>query len=613
VRGARSNVQSLAQTLEQTSGDLEGLRKSEEKYRHLYESAPVGIFRTTIDGARVLLGNEAAAAMFGYSSVEEFLEHCKPAEVYVHPENRTALIEALRIDGQVADFEILVSRADGSRKYLSLTGRIDTEVGYLEGALLDVTARKRAERELKDSHLFLQTVMDTIPNPLFYKDGSGLLRHVNSAYETFLGTKRSEVLGRSPAALLPPEVARDWEAYSQSLLGSEGEAIIRFDTWLRTQGGSLRNVVVQEGLVKDSAGKRLGLVGVLTDITEMKRIETDLREAWATYRTIFDNALDGIFTTTAEGRFVRANAAMARLLGYDTKEELTNSITDMATQVYAKPGQRLEVLGRLQEDGTLLHHEVEVLRKDGSRLWVSLSLRGIFAEDGALIRVEGVATDVSERKRVDAELTHRALSDPLTGLPNRAAFEREFERMLALAKRSGQQVGVLFMDLDGFKPINDTYGHQTGDELLRAVGVRLKSRLRVSDIAARIGGDEFGVLLWNVSGEETMERIAQEIIDSVNEPVGLDACECQVGVSIGGSLYPRHGDNQRVLIRRADEAMYEVKQSGKNTFRLASELPGDSPESASLSARESGPEGAASGEEDDIGSPDGEFMLRPIE
>lgn len=541
---------------------------AESFFRRIYESSSVGIFRTTVDGDRVLLGNEAAAAMFGYASVAEFLDRCRPEQAYAEPGQRELLLETLHAHGHVDGFEILVARPDGSRKVLALAASLDAESGTVEGAVLDITARRRAERELQDSHLFLQTVMDTIPNPLFYKDGRGQFRHVNSAFEQFLGHGRREVLGRTPGDLVPPEVAADWMQRSEALLAG-GAGVHRFDTWIRTRGGARRDVVVQEGLVADSAGKHLGLVGVITDVTDLKRIESDLREAWATYRNIFDNAVDGIFTTTAEGRFVRANAAMARILGYDSPDELVRGVTDLASQVYASPDKRMEVLGRMQEEGVLRGHEVEVLRRNGSRIWLSLSLRAIRDEDGALVRVEGVATDVSERRREVAELAQRALTDPLTGLPNRVAFEREFERMLAQARRSGQTVGVLFMDLDGFKPVNDTHGHQTGDELLRVLGERLRERLRVSDMASRIGGDEFGVLLWNVSGAQTMERIAHEIIDALNKPVDLEACRCEVGVSVGGSLFPAHGVSPRELISRADQAMYRVKQQGRNHFLLA--------------------------------------------
>ncbi len=360
----------------------------------------MGIFRTSVDGERVLLANEAAATMFGYASVAEFLERCRPAEAYAEPGQREALLEALAARGRVEDFEIFVTRPDGRRKALARTASLDAEHGTIEGAVLDITARRRAERELQDSHLFLQTVMDTIPNPLFYKDGRGQFRHVNSAFEQFLGHGRREVLGRTPGDLVPPEVAADWMERSEALLAG-GAGVHRFDTWLRTRGGTRRDVVIQEGLVADSAGKHLGLVGVITDVTDLKRIESDLREAWATYRNIFDNAVDGIFTTTAEGRIV-------------------------------------EVLGRMQEEGVLRGHEIEVLRRDGSRTWLSLSLRAIRAEDGALARIEGVATDVSERRREVAELAEGALTDPLTGLPNRVASQRKFERLLAQARRSGR-------------------------------------------------------------------------------------------------------------------------------------------------------------------------------
>lgn len=565
----KNSGSAFEQRLRDSEKRYQDLRRSEEKFRHLYEAAPVGILCLMVDGSRALMGNEAAARMFGYESVDEFLAECRPKDIYADPDQYLELVDALNREGRVEGYEITIRRPDGKQKILSLWAHIHVDEGCMEGAVVDVTAERLAQRELRDGHLFLQAVMDTLPNPVFYKDRAGRIRHVSRAFEEFMGQGKSSVLGKPATELVPEQAREQWEEADQRLMAASGAAMQRFDSWVRTRGGGQRDVVVQEGLVSDSKGNNIGIVGVLTDVTEFKRVERNLRDAEATYRNIFLNSAQGIFSTTPEGRFVQANPALARQLGYDSSKDLIERVTDIAQQIYANPNQRDLLLAAIERDGEVHGQEIQVVTREGERLWMSLSMRPVLDADGNTVRLEGVASDITDRKASENELTRLATTDGLTNLPNRFLFEKSLERMLAQAKRSGQRLAVLFMDLDKFKAVNDTHGHQVGDELLVQVADRIRARLRESDMAARLGGDEFGILLWNPADREVVRAMAEDIVRDVGQPLELSVGEVHVGVSIGGSFYPEHGDDARTLVKAADDAMYAVKEAGRNGFRFA--------------------------------------------
>jgi len=564
----RGSGMAFEQRLRDSEKRYQDLRRSEEKFRHLYEAAPVGIVRLKVDGSQVLMANAAAAEMFGYPSEAEMLDQCRPKEVYAEPDQHLELVDALNREGRVQGFELMIRRPDGHKKILSLWAHIHADQGCLEGALVDITAARLAERELRDGHLFLQAVMDTLPNPVFFKDRTGHIRHVNRAFEEFLGMGRASILGKPGRELTPDETREQWAEVDQRLMEASGAAMQRFESWVRTRSGGRREVLVQEGLVSDSRGQSIGIVGVFTDVTELKRVEKSLREAEETYRNIFENSGQGIYTTTPDGRFLQVNPALARLLGYAGPQEMVEEVEDIAKQVYANANQRDLLLAALRRDGEVQAQEIELKRRDGETIWVAMSVKAITDGEDRMVRLEGMVADITDRKAAETELTRRATTDGLTGLPNRFLFERSLERMLAQAKRSGQKLAVLFMDLDKFKIVNDTHGHQVGDELLIKVAERIQGRLRESDMAARFGGDEFGVLLWNPTDRTVVERIAGEIVAAVGQPVELSVGEVSVGVSIGGSIFPEHGEEPRTLLKCADDAMYAVKEGGRNGFKL---------------------------------------------
>lgn len=435
-------------------------------------------------------------------------------------------------------------------------------------------AAREELRRLEERHGFLQSMLDAMPNPFFYKSPDGRYRLLNRAFEDMLDTDAEALLGKTVYDVSPNKLARVYEAMDKPLFESRGPAAQRYEHLVHTRTGP-RNVVFSKESVFDEGGANLGLVGVVTDVTGLKEAKAELRRAEERFRDIFMNAAEGIFTSTPDGRFVDVNPAMARMLGYASPEELLAEVTDVEKQVWADGEDRRRMLDRLAAEGVINGMEMEAQRKDCSRVWLSLSLRAMFDGEGRLERIQGLAADVSERKHFELKLRRMATTDSLTSLPNRAQYEAALERMLAQARRSGEKVAVMYLDLNGFKAINDVYGHVVGDSLLVQVADRMRSRLRESDLAARIGGDEFAVLLWNVSSQDSAEAVGRDLARTLSREYVCGGVPCEVGASIGAALYPDDGEGVHELMDRADKAMYVVKGAGASGFAFASDVVGE--------------------------------------
>lgn len=304
-------------------------------------------------------------------------------------------------------------------------------------------------------------------------------------------------------------------------------------------------------------------------VNKRKKAEAALRRAEETYRSIFENAMEGIFQATPGGELITANQAMAAMLGYASPTALVRAVNIHKRRLFADPGQWDSLSGLVTEKGEITGRETELLCKDKSRIWALISAKALYDPRGRPDRIQGVVADITDRKMREMALRRQATHDELTGLQNRVLLGDTLSHMLAQAERTGERLAVLYIDLDSFKQVNDEYGHHRGDELLRQTADRLRARLRESDRAARVGGDEFVVLLWNPAGIQEVEKVARELNASLNRPYDLgEGIVCNVTASIGGSLYPRDGKDPDDLVRLADAAMYKAKQSDKGGFRM---------------------------------------------
>ena len=214
--------------------------------------------------------------------------------------------------------------------------------------------------------------------------------------------------------------------------------------------------------------------------------------------------------------------------------------------------------------------EITAVRKNGEQFPMELSASEMVL--GGERYFIGIVRDITERKLTEEKIMHMAQHDYLTGLPNRALFLDRLEQAIALAQRGNYKNAVLFLDLDGFKQVNDKLGHDVGDLLLHGVAERLKRTVRISDTVARVGGDEFTIVLNNIGTDENVSIVAKKIIDDLSEPFYLKGQYCQVGCSIGIAIFPEDAEDSAALLKQADKAMYLSKQTGKNTYKFYSDI-----------------------------------------
>ncbi|MEW5769551.1 MAG: EAL domain-containing protein [Pseudomonadota bacterium] len=303
-------------------------------------------------------------------------------------------------------------------------------------------------------------------------------------------------------------------------------------------------------------------------------------EEW--YRLLVNISPDVIYTLDAVGRFTFFNDSVQRILGYGPGELIGQDYL-----VIVPPGETDNARYRLNERRTgeraTRNHELRLRRKDDlltglaasakdNHVVVELSAMGMYRAqtDGQkeFLGTYGVARDISERKRAQETITHQAYHDQLTSLPNRTLFNDRLGQAMVQAKRHGQNMAVMFLDLDRFKVVNDTLGHPVGDSLLQAVAQRLKACLREGDTLSRIGGDEFMLLLPHIRSRDNAVFIAEKILAALKSPFHIDSHEIFIGVSIGIALYPEDGDSRETLIKHADIAMYHAKDHGRNNFKF---------------------------------------------
>lgn len=320
--------------------------------------------------------------------------------------------------------------------------------------------------------------------------------------------------------------------------------------------------------VYDSQGAVSAIEGLIHDVTSRKEAEQGLREAERRYRGLFDNALEGIFRTTMEGRYLGANPALANIYGFDSPDELIATLQNIGSQLYVDPERREEFMRIITSRGSVSGFESQVYRKNGEVIWISENARVIVEDDGRLQGYEGTVEDITDRKLYQSRIEQQANFDPLTGLANRSLLQDRLKQAILTAANYNTRLAVAFVDLDRFKFINDSLGHHVGDELLKTMAARLNACVQERDTVARLGGDEF-VLLLNSSGSaDEVRAVLERMLAAVTQPWMTEHGEYQITCSIGVALYPEDGADAQTLLKHADSAMYRAKDSGRSNFQF---------------------------------------------
>jgi diguanylate cyclase (GGDEF)-like protein/PAS domain S-box-containing protein len=308
-------------------------------------------------------------------------------------------------------------------------------------------------------------------------------------------------------------------------------------------------------------------------VTNLKQIKGELERSQNQLQSIIRNVMDGIITINERGEIEGFNPAAEDVFGYTQQEVMGKNVSLLMPE--PDRGSHDGYINRYVSTGHshvlgVRGREVKAVRKNGEEFPMELSASEMML--GGHRYFIGIMRDITERKRAELKISHLAHYDYLTDLPNRALFLDILNHSVQLAKRNESKVAAMFLDLDGFKKINDTLGHDAGDLLLKEVSKRLKLSVRSADTVARVGGDEFVLVLDNIGSEENARSVANKLIAALAQPFELKGQSCHVGGSIGIALYPDDSQDATELVKQADEAMYLAKQSGKNNSKFYREL-----------------------------------------
>jgi diguanylate cyclase (GGDEF)-like protein/PAS domain S-box-containing protein len=551
---------------EQRRAEL-ALRESEARFRTIFQEAGMGIVVCNIDGTVIDI-NPAFQSMTGYSLDElkgRQLKHLTHPDEVEETWRRFVGLVAGQSDSYTISKRYLTR--SGEEMWVNVTVTAVTDQNgkplYTISMVEDITERKFAQDAVAQSNDFMQALIDALPSPLFFTDPHGRLQLINSAFRERFAQGKRGLLGEHLSAAAPAELAQASHDLAAELLTLGDRAAGRAQCRIDAHGGE-RDLILDEASLFDG-NDVVGMVGVLSDVTELKELERALRLAEETYRTIFENAIEGIFQISPRGEFLNVNPAMARIMGYSSPVELIAGVAE-AWEIFVDPDDFQTLLDTLIGEGSATGMDMRVMRKDGQTIWLSLSATAIRDDGGTILRFEGLAEDVTERKQAELALTRKATHDDLTDIPNRYLFRKSLAQLVDMAERTGAELALFYLDLNDFKTINDTHGHQTGDALLKEVATRLKGRLRRSDIVARLGGDEFALILEGVGDRDKLAAIAKNLIDAIAQPFELNGVTARIGVSIGVASYPRNASTPQELVRRADMAMYRAKNAPDSAY-----------------------------------------------
>jgi diguanylate cyclase (GGDEF)-like protein/PAS domain S-box-containing protein len=551
----------------------EALRDSEERYRSAFDDAAIALGIATLDG-RLLRVNAAHCELLGYRADEligiDVRRLIHPADLSTTNDLRERLLA-----GTIRSYreERRYIHKDGHIVWglvnLSITRDAEGNPLTVLAQVQDITDRKLAEEALRESEEYFRSTFDDAGIAMGVSDLNLRLLRVNRPLCEMLGYSEAELLAVEMSLLMHPDC---WEAHERwridLLVGRT--SIQQTERRFLHKEGHIVWGLVNLSLVHDSDGQPRYFLSQIQNITDRKRIEESLRESEELFRGAFAWSPVGITLSTPDGRYIRVNQAFCEMLGYSeaqmldlTYEQITHLDDLIENRTYR---QRLL-------DGEIDHFQIEKRYRHaaGHAVWALLSVAMVRDSQGEPLYVIGQAQDISDRKALEARLTHQAFHDSLTGLPNRALLHDRIEHALERARRNGETIAVIFMDLDGFKAVNDSWGHATGDELLIAIGQRLRGWVRAGDTVARLGGDEFTILLEDIHTLEEATRIADRIIAGLETPIRVDGRNLRVRASLGIAFNRPPDLAPNDLLRHADIALYRAKHAGGSQYTIYDE------------------------------------------
>lgn len=545
-------------------------------FRGVFEGTPVGINLTDVRG-RVLTTNHAFGRMLGYSQAEL---RAKTFDSITHPDDRErdrALFHEL-LGGKREFYRIekRYVRPDGRIVWVRLSvSLIRDEAGVAQftvGVAEDITDRKAAETALRQSEARYRQLFENARDIVFTVDMDGKFTSINRAAEDVSGYTREEACAMHFTQVVAPE---DAATVQQMIADMRGRRHSRtYELRLARKHGEPVLLELSTQLIVDD-GRPIGVQGMGRDITTRRRAEELLRESERRFSSAFEHSPIGVALVGLDGRWLRVNRALCTLLGYSEEALVSAKFQDITHPDDLEADLELAQQLLSGEAGTC-ETEKRYFHQSGRLVWVRLTVSLVSHFDGTPWYFIAQVQDITEQKRAQEALRtllqqqaasmeameYATTHDSLTDLVNRTLFMDRLHHSIMSARRQRTTFALILLDLDGFKSINDTYGHEAGDTCLVEVAQRLRRVVRGSDTVARLGGDEFVILLWG-AGEEVARQVVAKLQTLVTKPIEMGGREVSVGVSAGVSIFPGDGNDAHTLLHHADMAMYASKRRAR--------------------------------------------------
>ncbi|MEW6594247.1 MAG: diguanylate cyclase [Thermodesulfobacteriota bacterium] len=555
--------------------ELLDLRRHREM---LLDNVSDGIMEVAHPSGKVLYANRQAAVLL--DQPEEMLLGRQLANLF--PEGLQGVVQ------QVIASALPQRRMNGGEKVVPFKGRLLALSALLPGGvagdtllffLRDVTAVTQGEEAAQSVTLLLDQIFNSSSDGKLVLDLNGHIVRMNSAYQKMFHVEEQEEGLLQCCNLSPGPRCHTADCSLHRIL--QGEERVEFEEEKRSAGGEVVPVQIVAVPLRDHEGRLIGVVENFRDISERRRNDQAMRQSSERFRAIFDNTLVGILFATADRVIADVNDRAASVLGYTREELLGESLAmlHLSPAHFERFGS--EILSRMDGKG-LIQMEYQLRRKDGTPVWASLSGKVVTLSDlgpGML----WVADDLSRRKQIEEDqrqiieelrqmqeaLRTQSIRDPLTGLYNRRYMEESLQREISKARRQAASLVLFMLDLDHFKQVNDTYGHVTGDWVLRKLGEIIRHSIREEDIACRYGGEEFVVIFPNIPAEDARRR-AEDLRATVEQHLVIEQMGQHLGgvtISIGIAMH-QPGMDRETLLREADHALYRAKKEGRNRVVL---------------------------------------------
>lgn len=551
----------------------ERLRKSERQLADAQELAHVGSFEWEIDTNEVTWSDELFR-IYGLkprqfeATYEAFLER-------VHPDDRKKIDDTIRRTVQTGEpfqMEERIVRPDGTIRVLESRGRLVTEKRLI-GVCRDVTDLRAAEHEREEharrehearrsaeaAHAEVREILERVTDAFVALDRNWRYIYVNQRAAEIFGRDRDSLIGKHIWTEFPEGVGQPFHvAYEKAMATQQPitieEYYLPWDKWL-------------ENRIYPSPN---GLAIYFQDVTERRRKEDELREANERLVRTEQFSLVMVAHISADGHWLKLPTMLANLLGY-SEEELAAKDVESIIHPDDLQDDRMHRDRIIRGESRSEDIEMRLVRKDGGIVWVYLNCSGVYDADGQLTHFIVYLRDITERHRAEERIRHQALHDDLTGLPNRVLFNDRLGQAIGHAHRHDRMLAVLTADLDNFKLVNDNFGHSFGDIVIRDVSGRLKTALRSTDTIARLGSDEFAIIVEDIVDEEQATTIADKVREAIADPFEIGGHSAGLTISIGISLFPRDGRDAEMLFRSSASALHRAKEIGTDNVQLFDE------------------------------------------